>query len=127
MKINMGEVKRNQESLNASIKVMKSQLQSAQASLAKLANNKESVEGTAVGTALAGAPVVFGIVATVMIGSAISAGVKTLYKNVKPFKDVVDGAGDFLNETGNEIAKTTNTIGKYFSKSLDSMKGAFGW
>ena len=127
MKIDMGEVKGNQESLNASIKVMKSQLQSAQASLAKLANNKESVEGTAVGTALAGAPVVFGIVATVMIGSAISAGVKTLYKNVKPFKDVVDGAGDFLNETGNEIAKTTNTIGKYFSKSLDSMKGAFGW
>ena len=46
MKINMGEVKRNQESLNASIKVMKSQLQSAQASLAKLANNKESLEGT---------------------------------------------------------------------------------
>ena len=42
----MGEVKRNQESLNASIKVMKSQLQSAQASLAKLANNKESLEGT---------------------------------------------------------------------------------
>jgi hypothetical protein len=46
MKIDMGEVKRNQESLNASIKVMKSQLQSAQASLAKLANNKESLEGT---------------------------------------------------------------------------------
>ena len=46
MKINMGEVKGNQESLNASIKVMKSQLQSAQASLAKLANNKESLEGT---------------------------------------------------------------------------------
>ena len=127
MKIDMGEVKRNQESLNASIKVMKSQLQSAQASLAKLANNKESLEGTAVGTALAGLPVAFGIVATVIIGSAISAGVKTLYKNVKPFKDVVDGAGDFLNETGNEIAKATNTIGKYFSKSLDSMKGAFGW
>ena len=123
----MGEVKGNQESLNASIKVMKSQLQSAQASLAKLANNKESLEGTAVGTALAGLPVAFGIVATVIIGSAISAGVKTLYKNVKPFKDVVDGAGDFLNETGNEIAKATNTIGKYFSKSLDSMKGAFGW
>ena len=46
MKIDMGEVKRNQESLNASIKVMKSQLQSAQASLAKLANDKESLEGT---------------------------------------------------------------------------------
>ena len=46
MKIDMGEVKRNQESLNASIKAMKSQLQSAQVSLAKLANNKESLEGT---------------------------------------------------------------------------------
>ena len=127
MKIDMGEAKGNQESLNAFIKVMKSQLQSAQASLAKLANDKESLEGTAVATALAGLPVALGIVATVIIGSAISAGVKTLYKNVKPFKDVVDGAGDFLNETGNEIAKATNTIGKYFSKSLDSLKGAFGW
>ena len=46
MKIDMGEVKRNQESLNASIKAMKSQLQSAQVSLARLVNNKESLEGT---------------------------------------------------------------------------------
>lgn len=46
MKIDMGEVRRNQESLNASIKVLKSQLQSAQASLSKIVGSEGALDGS---------------------------------------------------------------------------------
>lgn len=64
----------------------------------------------AVGAAFAGAPFIVGL------GEAVSVGIKALYKNVKPFRDVVDGAGDILNG-----------VGKALSNSLSSLKGAFGW
>ena len=64
--------------------------------------------GMAVGAAFAGAPFIVGV------GAAVSVGIKALYKNVKPFRDVVDGAGDVLNG-----------VGKTLSNSLSSMKGAF--
>ena len=54
--------------------------------------------------------------AAVVVGAAVSVGIKALYKNVKPFRDVVDGAGDILNG-----------VGKALSNSLSSLKGAFGW
>ena len=66
--------------------------------------------GMAVGAAFAGAPFIVGV------GAAVSVGIKALYKNVKPFRDVVDGAGDILNG-----------VGKTLSNSLSSLKGAFGW
>ena len=72
--------------------------------------------GMAVGAAFAGAPFIVGLGATVVVGAAVSVGIKALYKNVKPFRDVVDGAGDILNG-----------VGKTLSNSLSSLKGAFGW
>ena len=72
--------------------------------------------GMAVGAAFAGAPFIVGVGAAVVVGAAVSVGIKALYKNVKPFRDVVDGAGDILNG-----------VGKALSNSLSSMKGAFGW
>ena len=54
--------------------------------------------------------------ALLVVGAAVSVGIKALYKNVKPFRDVVDGAGDILNG-----------VGKALSNSLSSLKGAFGW
>ena len=72
--------------------------------------------GMAVGAAFAGAPFIVGLGAAVVVGAAVSVGIKALYKNVKPFRDVVDGAGDILNG-----------VGKALSNSLSSLKGAFGW
>ena len=72
--------------------------------------------GMAVGAAFAGAPFIVGLGAAVVVGAAVSVGIKALYKNVKPFRDVVDGAGDILNG-----------VGKTLSNSLSSLKGAFGW
>ena len=72
--------------------------------------------GMAVGAAFAGAPFIVGLGAAVIVGAAVSVGIKALYKNVKPFRDVVDGAGDILNG-----------VGKALSNSLSSLKGAFGW
>ena len=46
MKIDMSEVKRNQESLNASIKVLKGQLQSAQVKLSQVVNSNGALDGT---------------------------------------------------------------------------------
>ena len=79
------------------------------------------VAGLAVGSALAGAPVVVGIFGAVAVGAAVSVGVKALYKNVKPFRAVVDGAGDLLNGIGKGISN----IGKSFSNPLKSIKGVF--
>ena len=70
----------------------------------------------AFGAAFAGAPFIVGLGAAVVVGVAVSVGIKVLYKNVKPFRDVVDGAGDILNG-----------VGKALSNSLYSLKGAFGW
>ena len=72
--------------------------------------------GMAVGAAFAGAPFIVGVGAAVVVGAAVSVGIKALYKNVKPFRDVVDGAGDILNG-----------VGKALSNSVSSLKGAFGW
>ena len=72
--------------------------------------------GMAVGAAFAGAPFIVGLGAAVVVGAAVSVGIKALYKNVKPFRDVVDGAVDILNG-----------VGKALSNSLSSLKGAFGW
>ena len=72
--------------------------------------------GMAVGAAFAEAPFIVGLGAAVVVGAAVSVGIKALYKNVKPFRDVVDGAGDILNG-----------VGKTLSNSLSSLKGAFGW
>ena len=72
--------------------------------------------GMAVGAAFAGAPFIVGLGAAVVVGAAVSVGIKALYKNVKLFRDVVDGAGDILNG-----------VGKALSNSLSSLKGAFGW
>ena len=72
--------------------------------------------GMAVGAAFAGAPFIVGLGAAVVVGAAVSVGIKALYKNVKPFRDVVDGAGDILNG-----------VGKALSNSLSFLKGAFGW
>ena len=80
------------------------------------------VAGLAVGSALAGAPVVVGIFGAVAVGAAVSVGVKALYKNVKPFRAVVDGAGDLLNGIGKGISN----IGKSFSNPLKAIKGVFG-
>ena len=78
-------------------------------------------------SALAGAatgllPIVVGVGAAVVVGSAVSVGVKALYKNVKPFRAVVDGAGDLLNGIGKGISN----IGKSFSNPLKAIKGVFG-
>lgn len=85
------------------------------------------VAGLAVDSALAGAatgllPIVVGVGAAVVVGSAVSVGVKALYKNVKPFRAVVDGAGDLLNGIGKGISN----IGKSFSNPLKAIKGVFG-
>lgn len=77
----------------------------------------------AVGAAFAGAPFIVGLGAAVVVGAAVSVGIKALYKNVKPFIDVVDGAGDILNGAGDIL----NGVGKALSNSLSSLKGAFGW
>ena len=79
------------------------------------------VAGLAVGSALAGAPVVVGIFGAVAVGAAVSVGVKALYKNVKPFRVVVDGAGDLLNGIGKGIS----IFGKSFSNPLKASKGVF--
>ena len=83
--------------------------------------------GAIVGSAFAGAatgllPIVVGVGAAVVVGSAVSVGVKALYKNVKPFRAVVDGAGDLLNGIGKGISN----IGKSFSNPLKAIKGVFG-
>lgn len=85
------------------------------------------VAGLAVDSAFAGAatgllPIVVGVGAAVVVGSAVSVGVKALYKNVKPFRAVVDGAGDLLNGIGKGISN----IGKSFSNPLKAIKGVFG-
>ena len=49
-----------------------------------------------------GAPV-FG---AVLIGAVAVVGVKTLYKNVKPVKTIVDGIGDSFNEVGKAFSKS---------------------
>ena len=79
--------------------------------------------GMAVGAAFAGAPFIVGVGATLVVGAAVSVGIKALYKNVKPFRDVVDGAGDILNGAGDIL----NGVGKALGNSLSSLKGAFGW
>ena len=80
------------------------------------------VAGFAVGSALAGDPVGVGLVGAVAVGAAVSVGVKVLYKNLKPLRTVVDGAGDFLNGIGKGISN----IGKSFSNPLKASKGVFG-
>ena len=80
------------------------------------------VAGFAVGSALAGDPVGVGLVGAVAVGAAVSVGVKVLYKNLKPLRTVVDGAGDFLNGIGKGISN----IGKSFSNPLKAIKGVFG-
>lgn len=77
------------------------------------------VAGLAVDSALAGAAT--GLL-PIVVGSAVSVGVKALYKNVKPFRAVVDGAGDLLNGIGKGISN----IGKSFSNPLKAIKGVFG-
>ena len=63
-----------------------------------------------------------GLVGAVAVGAVVSVGVKGLYKNLKPLRTVVDGAGDFLNGIGKGISN----IGKSFSNSPKAFKGVFG-
>lgn len=72
--------------------------------------------GAIVGMATVGAPLLVSIAATITVGAAVSVGVKALYKNVKPFRQVVDGVGDIIND-----------VGRAFKNPLKSVKRAFGW
>ena len=67
-----------------------------------------------VGLATVGAPVAIGFVGAVVVGAAVSTGVKYLYNNFKPFKDGVDFVGDGINN-----------IGKGIKDSFKSLKGVF--
>ena len=67
------------------------------------------------GTVLASsATVALPIVGAVAVGAAVAVGTKKLYKHCKPFKNIVDGVGDKINN-----------IGKTISSPLKSLKGAF--
>lgn len=67
------------------------------------------------GTVLASsATVALPIVGAVAVGAAVAVGTKKLYKHCKPFKNIVDGMGDKINN-----------IGKTISSPLKSLKGAF--
>ncbi|BDR59418.1 T7SS effector LXG polymorphic toxin [Xylocopilactobacillus apicola] len=87
--------------------------------------------------AVAGAP----IVGAVFVGAAAAAGIKAMYTNFKPFKDVVNTTGDALNSVGKKIVefkdgveyeatrikKKAINVGKSLSNSLGKLKGAFSW
>ena len=55
------------------------------------------------------------IAGAVVVGAAVSVGVKALYKNVKPFRQAVDSVGDIIND-----------VGRAFKNSSKSIKGGFG-
>lgn len=67
-----------------------------------------------VGLATVGAPVALGFVSSVVVGAAISTGVKYAYNNFKPLKVGVDFVGDGIN-----------SIGKGIKNSFKSLKGTF--
>ncbi|EOA3397479.1 T7SS effector LXG polymorphic toxin [Enterococcus faecium] len=73
--------------------------------------------------ATVGAPVVGAVVA----GVAISVGVSALYKNSKEFKNAVDTIGDGINDIGKKVKEEIADVGKAFSSSLKSLKGASWW
>jgi hypothetical protein len=56
------------------------------------------------------------VVGAVVAGAAVTVGVKALYDNCEPFKNVINSAGDAVNN-----------VGKAFGGSLKSVSGAFGW
>ena len=82
--------------------------------------------GAAVG-AVVGGPALVGIGAAVIAGAAVSVGIKAAYNNFKPFKNLVDGTGDALNNAGNKIKERVGNLGKAVGNPLSSLKGAFGW
>ncbi len=67
------------------------------------------------------------VAGAVVIGTAAAVGVKDLYNNFKPFKDLVDGVGDAINDAGKNVFDKVNDIGKSFANPLKSLQGALGW
>lgn len=63
----------------------------------------------------------------IAVGTVASAGLKAVYENIKPVKNVIDGAGDLLNKGGKAVSDGVKSIGKSFSKPIGSLKGVFGW
>ena len=82
--------------------------------------------GAVVG-AVVGGPLLVGIGAAVVAGAVVSVGVKALYNNFKPFKNLVDDTGDALNNAGNKIKEGVGKLGRAMENPLSSLKGAFGW
>ncbi|MGT2883737.1 T7SS effector LXG polymorphic toxin [Streptococcus ferus] len=80
----------------------------------------------AIGTAAA-LPAIGTLAVGIAVGAVASAGLKAAYENIKPVKDVIDGAGDLLNKGGKAVSDGVKSIGKAFSNPIGSLKGAFGW
>ncbi len=77
--------------------------------------------------AAAALPAIGTLAVGIAVGAVASAGLKAAYENIKPVKDVIDGAGDLLNKGGKVVSDGVKSIGKAFSNPIGSLKGAFGW